>query len=111
VLPGRDHAAVLRWLASADVVACPSRHESFGLVAAEAAILGRSVIATDVGQHSTFATRLQGQTDSGRDWAAAVQLTGKSVLKLGDVKMEYSPGKFLERMSSIYEVPSDSDMG
>jgi glycosyltransferase involved in cell wall biosynthesis len=47
-----DHASVLRWLASADAVVIPSRHESFGLICAEACDLGAMVIATDVGIHS-----------------------------------------------------------
>lgn len=46
VLP---HADMIAEIAAADVVVIPSRHEGFGLTAAEAMLLARPVIATTVG--------------------------------------------------------------
>lgn len=44
-----DPAVLARWYRAADVVAVPSRSESFGLVAAEAQACGTPVVAADVG--------------------------------------------------------------
>lgn len=44
-----DHAAMIRTVATADIVVVPSRHEGFGLTALEAMALGRAVVATTVG--------------------------------------------------------------
>jgi glycosyltransferase involved in cell wall biosynthesis len=104
VLPGRSHGAILRWLASADVVACPSRHESFGLVAAEAAALGRPVIATNVGQHASFASYLMAQTDSARDWAMGVSLAAE-IATPKKLRSEYCPEAFADRMGELYDIP------
>lgn len=43
-----DHAGVLREMADSTVCVMPSRWESFGYVAAEAAALGRPVVASDI---------------------------------------------------------------
>jgi glycosyltransferase involved in cell wall biosynthesis len=45
----RSHADVLRLMATALLVAIPSRQDSFGLVALEALAVGRPVVATHVG--------------------------------------------------------------
>lgn len=44
-----EHAALLRIVAAADIVAVPSRHEGFGLTALEAMALGRAVVASAAG--------------------------------------------------------------
>jgi D-inositol-3-phosphate glycosyltransferase len=44
-----DPATLARWYRAADVVAVPSRSESYGLVAAEAQACGTPVVAADVG--------------------------------------------------------------
>lgn len=92
------HSKTLRWLASADCVVCPSRDESFGLVAAEACALGRPVVASPVGAHADYATVATGVTQ----WAAAIMnavetgRTEKRDLKLRD---------FATEMSECYDVP------
>lgn len=48
VLP-QPHHLLSTWYRAADVVLVPSRSESFGLVALEAAACGRPVVASDVG--------------------------------------------------------------
>jgi D-inositol-3-phosphate glycosyltransferase len=45
----RPHAALADWYRAADVCVVPSRTESFGLVALEAAACGRPVVAANVG--------------------------------------------------------------
>ncbi len=47
--PPVDRASLATWYRAADVVAMPSRSESFGLVAAEAQACGTPVVATSVG--------------------------------------------------------------
>jgi glycosyltransferase involved in cell wall biosynthesis len=47
LLGAREHGEVLKAYADADVVALASAHESFGMVAAEAAAAGRAILLTD----------------------------------------------------------------
>ncbi len=49
VLPPVGRALLAQWYRAADVVAIPSRSESFGLVAIEALACGTPVVAADVG--------------------------------------------------------------
>ena len=44
----QPHEEIRRWIAAADLVAVPSRYESFGVFAAEAMACGRALVATDV---------------------------------------------------------------
>ncbi|MBA2625881.1 MAG: glycosyltransferase, partial [Acidimicrobiia bacterium] len=48
-VPPQPHHLLSTWYRAADVVVVPSRSESFGLVALEAAACGRPVVAADVG--------------------------------------------------------------
>lgn len=48
-VPPQPHAALADWYRAADVCIVPSRTESFGLVALEAAACGTPVVAADVG--------------------------------------------------------------
>ncbi|HMJ77038.1 MAG TPA: glycosyltransferase [Iamia sp.] len=83
-VPPRPHHQLSSLYRAADVVAVPSRSESFGLVALEAAACGRPVVAADVGGLSTLVEHrrtglLVGSRDPGA-WAAALD----SVLCLPD---------------------------
>lgn len=49
IRPPVDRTTLAQWYRAADVVAVPSRSESFGLVAAEAQACGTPVVAADVG--------------------------------------------------------------
>ncbi|MFN8098987.1 MAG: D-inositol-3-phosphate glycosyltransferase [Dermatophilaceae bacterium] len=49
VLPPVDRPTLAQWYRAADLVAVPSRSESFGLVAIEALACGTPVVAADVG--------------------------------------------------------------
>jgi D-inositol-3-phosphate glycosyltransferase len=72
----RPHHQLSSLYRAADVVAVPSRSESFGLVALEAAACGRPVVAADVGGLSTLVEHrrtglLVGSRDPGA-WASAL---------------------------------------
>lgn len=49
ILPWQPRAGFLSMMAASDIVVVPSRYESFGLVAAEAMLLGKPVVANAVG--------------------------------------------------------------
>ena len=71
-----DQATLARWYRAADVVAVPSRSESFGLVAAEAQACGTPVVAADVGGlRSVVRDGVSGVLVPGHDpavWARAI---------------------------------------
>lgn len=75
-LPPRPHVELSTIYRAADVVVIPSRSESFGLVALEAAACGRPVVASAVGGlRSIVADEVTGRSVSGRDpleWARAL---------------------------------------
>ncbi len=76
VVAPRPHHELSSLYRAADVVVVPSRSESFGLVALEAAACGRPVVASAVGGLSTLVDhRRTGLLLAGRDperWAAAL---------------------------------------
>jgi D-inositol-3-phosphate glycosyltransferase len=76
VRPPVAGAVLAQWYRAADVVAVPSRSESFGLVAAEAQACGTPVVAACVGGLRTVvADGVSGQLVPGHDpvrWAAAL---------------------------------------
>ncbi|WP_149203769.1 D-inositol-3-phosphate glycosyltransferase [Actinotalea subterranea] len=73
VHPPVERGLLARWFRAADVVAVPSRSESFGLVAAEAQACGTPVVAAGVGGLRTVvADGVSGQLVRGHDphrWA------------------------------------------
>jgi D-inositol-3-phosphate glycosyltransferase len=76
LVPARPQAELARWFRAADLVAMPSRSESFGLVAAEAQACATPVVATSVGGLRTVvADGVGGVLVRGHDprlWATAV---------------------------------------
>lgn len=72
----QPHHILSTYYRAADVVVVPSRTESFGLVALEAASCGRSVVAADVGGlrglviHGETGLRVRGRDP--RHWASAI---------------------------------------
>ena len=87
---------------SAAAVLCPSRHESFGLVAAEAATLGTPVVATGVGEQGEYATHILEQDASAADFALLIHdaSRGRPMTHWANL----SP--FASRMASILSVPT-----
>ncbi|HLR55175.1 MAG TPA: glycosyltransferase, partial [Actinomycetales bacterium] len=67
-----------QWFRAADVVAVPSRSESFGLVAAEAQAVGTPVLAADVGGLQTIIkdgdSGLLVPTHAPKDWAEKIRM-------------------------------------
>ena len=76
IRPPVPRPALADWYRAADVVAMPSRSESFGLVAAEAQASGTPVLATRVGGlRSVVADGVSGRLVDGHDpetWADAI---------------------------------------
>lgn len=76
IVEPRPHHRLSTLYRAADLVVVPSRSESFGLVALEAAACGRPVVASDVGGLSTLVrhgrTGLLVGTRDPEDWARAI---------------------------------------
>lgn len=89
----------MRWIATADIVLCPSEHESFGMVAAEACKLGKRVVATSVGSHGDYATVVVRPGAGAEDIAAAIIKAGTESPRAYPETQE----SFVDRMSAIYE--------
>lgn len=74
--PPVPRTELARWLGAADLVAMPSRSESFGLVAVEAQAAGTPVVATAVGGlRSVVVDGVSGRLVRGHDparWATAI---------------------------------------
>ncbi|WP_456846362.1 glycosyltransferase [Cellulomonas sp. P5_C6] len=92
VHPPADRDALARWYHAADVVAMPSRSESFGLVAAEAQASGVPVIAACVGGLRTIVDHdVSGRLVRGHDpevWADVIA----DVLSSSDDRARYAVG-------------------
>jgi D-inositol-3-phosphate glycosyltransferase len=77
--PPVPRSQLARWFAAADLVAMPSRSESFGLVAVEAQAAGTPVVASAVGGlRSVVADGVSGRQVRGHDpavWADALAAT------------------------------------
>ncbi|MBK1624497.1 glycosyltransferase [Afifella marina] len=110
------------WMAGMDVVALTSSsNESFGMVLAEAQIVGRPVVATDIGGVRDAVCTEAGGTLVPRDDADAVAKAVLAVLRqqervpaslvAGTARKRFSPDVFRARIAEIYEkVLSDQRM-
>jgi len=93
-------AEAVRWIEWAHVVVCPSRHESFGLVAAEALAAGRYVVVPD---HHPMAGR-PGTTVY--DWTTCLRVAMNAAMLLSRDfarPTDLSSSAFLERLSAVYD--------
>lgn len=95
----------------ADIVCCPSRHESFGLACGEAVAMGIPVVATDVGAHrelvgdagvvcamsdASVSSAIQRVAD---DYASFSEAATKQADR---VRTTFSPEKFVEQVEAVY---------
>jgi glycosyltransferase involved in cell wall biosynthesis len=94
-------AAALALMESASVVFCPSRHESFGLVAAEAAALGTPVVATMVGSQGMVA---HGFGREAAPIAIAALLCDVAGPRERIVVRDFSPRAFTERIKAAHSL-------
>jgi glycosyltransferase involved in cell wall biosynthesis len=102
---------IRQWIAAADVVAVPSRYESFGIFAAEAMACGRALIAADVpGLRTTVAgAALLVRPERPADLADAIrQLISNQDLrreleaKAPALAARFAPQAWASRLSEIY---------
>lgn len=99
--PRCDHAGALRWMQTADLVLAPSRDETFGLVAHEAAGLGRRCLASDVGAHrESGAILLSDHTSSN---VRLLRDALKAPLPAPFFRPECTPEAYRKAALSIYE--------
>ncbi|WP_164879539.1 glycosyltransferase [Afifella aestuarii] len=102
------------WMAGMDVVALTSTsNESFGMVLAEAQIVGRPVVATDIGGVREAVCTETGGTLVPRDDADAVAEAVLAVLRQQEhvpasfvasiARKQFSPDVFRARIAEIYE--------
>ncbi|WP_034611067.1 glycosyltransferase [Cellulomonas sp. URHD0024] len=90
--PPADRDTLARWYHAADVVAMPSRSESFGLVAAEAQASGIPVVAACVGGLRTIVDHdVSGRLVRGHDPAVWADVLSE-VLASDDLRQAYAVG-------------------
>ncbi|MFS0575614.1 glycosyltransferase [Sporosarcina sp. 179-K 3D1 HS] len=101
-----------RWMAAADVLALPSHHEGFGLVALEAMAAGTTVVGTDVGGLSYLLANQAGilvqpeQPDSLADGLRKALADGPSPIdenKMRETVAQHSYDNILHNLLSIYK--------
>jgi D-inositol-3-phosphate glycosyltransferase len=122
IRPPVGRSALADWFRAADLVAVPSRSESFGLVAAEAQACGTPVVATRVGGLRTVVVEgVSGELVRGHDprrWAEA--LAGlladpdrRAVLALGAVRHARRLGwdAAAQAMLKVYDVARERVRG
>jgi D-inositol-3-phosphate glycosyltransferase len=90
-VPPQPHHLLSSWYRAADVVLVPSRSESFGLVALEAAACGRPVVASDVGGLRTIVE--SGRTGFLVDGRAPEPYAAKVALLLGQPELAAELGR------------------
>lgn len=111
--PPQPHGALADWYRAADVCLVPSRTESFGLVALEAAACGTPVVASNVGglrwlvQHLHTGFLVDGRT--GHDFAAPVEALLADPVLASDMAFaaaagsgQYTWGMMAARLRRLY---------
>jgi glycosyltransferase involved in cell wall biosynthesis len=102
---------VRHWIAAADVVAVPSRYESFGIFAAEAMACGRALVAADVpGLRTTVAgAALLVQPETRGDLADAIHRLISNADLRRDLEAKgpalaarFTPRAWAARLSDVY---------
>jgi glycosyltransferase involved in cell wall biosynthesis len=103
-LPPVPRRHVYSLIKAHDVVVCPSRDESFGLVAGEAWLASRPVVATDVGAHRTFASHIVPNNEYVPALAEGIESACNYYVHM--VPTAYiDDAVFVQRMTSIYNLP------
>ncbi len=114
MVPPQPHHVLSTYYRAADVCLVPSRSESFGLVALEAAACGAPVVASDVGglrtlvDHGRTGLRISGRDP--RDYAAAVRmilddemLAASLSVRASEAAASYTWSSMAHRLSRVYE--------
>ena len=114
MVPPQPHHVLSTYYRAADVCLVPSRSESFGLVALEAAACGAPVVASDVGglrtlvDHGRTGLRINGRDP--RDYAAAVRmilddemLAASLSVRASEAATSYTWSSMAHRLSRVYE--------
>jgi len=114
MVPPQPHHVLSTYYRAADVCLVPSRSESFGLVALEAAACGAPVVASDVGglrtlvDHGRTGLRISGRDP--RDYAEAVRmilddemLAASLSVRASEAATSYTWSSMAHRLSRVYE--------
>lgn len=109
-LPWSTHEEALGWVEAADLVVCPSRHESFGMVAAEARHLKKHVLATNVGAHAMHAHVIE-NTDDPKIWAHCMTVILSNANPYLPPQFHLDDIQFATRMTEVYEKVRISEQG
>jgi len=115
MVPPQPHHVLSTYYRAADVCLVPSRSESFGLVALEAAACGAPVVASDVGglrtlvDHGRTGLRVSGRDP--RDYAAATRmiledemLAASLSVRASEAAISYTWSSMAHRLSRVYEM-------
>jgi len=115
MVPPQPHHVLSTYYRAADVCLVPSRSESFGLVALEAAACGTPVVASDVGglrtlvDHGRTGLRVSGRDP--RDYAAAVRmiledemLAASLSVRASEAAISYTWSSMAQRLSRVYDM-------
>ncbi len=110
IFTGRVDSGVLRrWQRTASVTVCMSRHESYGMVLAEAVAAGSAVVASDIAAHREVASNVGGRVTlvspdiPAVELAAAIERARASRSDPSVGRGVPSWGEIVQRTISIYQ--------
>lgn len=114
MVPPQPHHVLSTYYRAADLCLVPSRSESFGLVALEAAACGTPVVASDVGglrtlvDHGRTGLRVSGRDP--RDYAAAARMilqdemfAASLSVRAAEAATSYTWSSMAQRLTSVYD--------